>query len=160
MPGDDPPDFLLTIGRDRHTWLELTDLYYSNDEGKYDSQPRERFPVEVFSYGGPADQVTNRFFTQLAGKLSKSSYAETAKRLGKGILLLTCRSCTFDENDLAQIKDGLEVFSAYNDQQLFEVAYFEYQLNLEDFYMVVYPKDRVGEVEKAQRNSNAVWLTR
>ena len=135
IPADDPPDFLLMIG-EKTTWLELTDIYLSNEEAKFLSRREEK----VFTFECGVDQLALRLFQKLDQKLSKLSYGRAAAEFGKGTLLLTCQHSALGEVDLAHVQEGIVNFVPSNDQNFFNVAYFEYwNPDGPRAYMPVYP---------------------
>lgn len=137
---DDPPDFYLAIGAER-TWLEVSDIYFSNQEAKFINRPEEK----VFNFAGAVDELAQRLICSLNRKLGNANYRPAMSKLGKGMLLLTCRHVAFSEVDLAQIQRELVSYAPSCDQGFFSVAYFEYQLPGEPRnYMTAYPVTRAG----------------
>jgi hypothetical protein len=136
IEGNNPPDFLLSVNGAIKTWLELSDVFLNNEEGKFLNQPEEK----RFTFSGAVDELAQRVLERLDHKLGKPSYQDGASQFGQGILLLICQHVTFGEVDLAQIQRELGTYAPRKDHGLFEVAYFEYQLTGEPRnYMVVYP---------------------
>jgi hypothetical protein len=131
-----PPDFLFSIG-DTETWLELSDIYLSDEQARFLNRSEEK----VFKFEGSADETALRMFTKLKEKLAKPSYNDAFARFGPGILLLTCQDVVFGSVDLARIADGLYSFSPFEDRGFFKRAYFEYLLDGQRVYRVVYPRD-------------------
>src|SRR4030095_9844879 len=84
-PGGDPPDFVMRPGG----WLEVTDIYLRNEQGKF----RNSF----FEVTGPLDETALRLLAKLDEKLGKQSYEPAYAQYGKGILPLTCQDDFFDE---------------------------------------------------------------
>jgi hypothetical protein len=119
MAGADPPDFIMKP----EGWLELTDIYLSDAQGKFlnTTQPR-------FSYECSPDETALRLINKLNEKLSKLSYREVYTRRGRGTLLLTCQDCVFDQVNLARVHECLTPFRPTDDRGFFGAAYFEYQL--------------------------------
>src|SRR6266487_5381877 len=96
--GPNPPDFLLQS--DSHqTWLEVTDIYISNEQAKFLNSPT----CQTYKFEGYPDELARRFVTQLQGKLSTNSYRPIFEERGKGLLLLTCEDCVFDDVSLARV---------------------------------------------------------
>src|SRR6266403_2679950 len=72
--GPNPPDFLLNPG----SWLELSDIYLSNEEAKFDnSREGGKFTFEC----SPSRQSSGFY---KSSKLAKASYREIYKQPGKG----------------------------------------------------------------------------
>jgi len=131
--GCDPPDFLLTPG----TWLEVSDIYLSDEEAKFLNSPELR----KFSFSGSPDEPALRLLSKLDEKLAKTSYRAIYQQRGQGILLLTCQYCLFDEVNLARVREGLDSFTPRSDQRFFSTVYFEYRLPAEErVYEVIYPR--------------------
>jgi hypothetical protein len=130
--GSNPPDFLLSTG----TWLELSDIYFNNEEAKFGNSPREK----TFNGNCSPDQLALRLLQKLDEKLAKKSYREIYQQRGKGILLLTCQDFLFDQVNLAHVQEHLKSFRPTDDQGFFKVAYFEHQLAGRRFYDSVYPR--------------------
>jgi hypothetical protein len=92
--GDDPPDFLM----ERGTWLELSDIFLTNEEAKFEygrggnifkiGMPDPNDPLDPAS---SPDQLALRLLSKLDEKLAKTSYRRVYERRGQGILLLTCQ---------------------------------------------------------------------
>ncbi len=129
--GPNPPDFLLSSG----TWLELTDIYLSNEEAKFENSHWEK----TFSFNCSPNEPALRLLQKLNQKLAKTSYREIYERKGRGILLLTCQDSFFDEVNLAHVHQALESFLPTSDQGFFKIAYFEYGLDGRRFYDPIYP---------------------
>jgi hypothetical protein len=124
--GPNPPDFLLQSTSHR-TWLEVTDIYLSNEQAEYLNSPA----IQTFSFWGSPDEPALRLVNQLNRKLSKDSYRPIFEKRGKGFLLLTCEDFGFDEVNLARLHQFLESPPSYfpiDDQGFFSKAYFEYRL--------------------------------
>jgi hypothetical protein len=132
-PGGDPPDFLMKP----EGWLEVSDIYLRDEQAKFLNSTAER----SFGFSGPLDETALRFIAKLDEKLGKQSYEPAYAQHGKGILLLTCQDCFFDEVNLAQVREALASFRPTNDHGFFKTAYFEYQLpGRNRVYDVVYPR--------------------
>jgi hypothetical protein len=101
--GPNPPDFLLQSSSGQ-TWLEVTDIYLSNEQAEFLNSPAKR----TFSFCGSPDQPANRLINQLNRKLSKDSYRPIFEKRGKGLLVLTCEDFGFDEVNLARLHQFLE----------------------------------------------------
>lgn len=134
LDGADPPDFLLNSAK-RSTWLELTDIYMNETQGKFSNCPTET----KFEFFGDPAETAERLVKQLNRKLANIHYQDVYEARGKGILLLTCQDCVFDSVNLARVDERLSSFTPDNDQRFFEIAYFEYCLNGNRFYGEVYP---------------------
>jgi hypothetical protein len=138
--GPDPPDFLMEPGM----WLEVTDIFLSNAEAKFENlRGGNRFEVRP-DPGNPESspaQLALRLLNKLDEKLAKTSYLPIHEQRGQGILLLTCQDFFFDEVNLARVEEALPSFSPTNNQQLFRLAYFEYCLAAYGrVYKKVYPQ--------------------
>ena len=130
-----PPDFEFSLG-DTETWLELTDIYSNNDQARFLNRSEEK----VFRFEGSVDVTALRMITKLNEKLSKPSYNDAFQKFGPGILLLTCQDVLFGPVDLAQIRESVYSFSPVEDRGFFKRAYFEYLLDGQRVYRVVYPR--------------------
>ncbi len=141
--GPNPPDFFLQSTSHR-TWLEVTDIYLSNEQAEYLNSPA----IQTFSFCGSPDEPALRLVNQLYRKLSKNSYRPIFETRGKGFLLLTCEDFGFDEVNLTRLHEFLECPPSYflsDDQGLFSKAYFEYRLPgaRPTFYELVYSDGKV-----------------
>ena len=140
--GPNPPDFLLQSSSGQ-TWLEVTDIYLSDEQAEFLNSPAKR----TFSFCGSPDQPANRFVNQLNHKLSMDSYRPIFEKRGKGFLLLTCEDFGFDEVNLSRLHQFFESPPSYfpiDDQGFFSKAYFEYRLRgAEPFYKLVYSDEKV-----------------
>ena len=131
-PGLNPPDFLM----EPQTWLEVSDIYLSNEQAKFLNSPDEK---RLRFYGSP-DEPALRLLQKLDEKLGKTSYRKIHDERGAGILLLTCQDCFFDEVNLARVHKALSSFRPTNDQGCFRTVYFEYRLPADErVYEVIYP---------------------
>jgi hypothetical protein len=129
--GPNPPDFLL----EPRGWLEVTDIFLSNEQAKFLNSPSEH----RFAFHCSPDEPARRLVEQLTGKLAKTSYREVYDQRGAGILLLTCQDFAFDEVNLARVRDALASFQPVEDQGFFRTAFFEYTLPATDrIYEVIY----------------------
>jgi hypothetical protein len=126
IDGPNPPDFLLQS--DSHqTWLEVTDIYLSNEQAKFFNSPTS----QTYKFEGYPDELATRFINQLNRKLSNNSYRPIFEERGKGLLLLTCEDFMFDDVNLARVEECLECLPSWfplDNQGLFSTAYFEYCL--------------------------------
>ena len=137
--GPNPPDFLLNPG----SWLELSNIYLSNEEAKFDNS-REG---GKFTFECSLEQTVERLLQKLDEKLAKASYREIYEQRGKGILLLTCQDFFFDAVNLTRVQQRLESFHPTKDHGFFEVAYFEYRVPAADrVYRIIYPAGYVWRV--------------
>jgi hypothetical protein len=148
--GPNPPDFLLQSSSGQ-TWLEVTDIYLSNEQAEFLNSPAKR----TFSFYGSPDQPANRLINQLNRKLSKDSYRPIFEKRGKGFLLLTCEDFGFDEVNLARLHQFLESPPSYfpmDDQGFFSKAYFEYRLRgtWPVHYELIYSDGKVVTAEAAR----------
>jgi hypothetical protein len=131
-PGLNPPDFLM----EPQTWLEVSDIYLSNEQAKFLNSPDEK----SFGFHGSPDEPALRLLQKLNEKLSKTSYRTVYDQRGSGILLLTCQDCFFDEVNFARVYEALASFRPTNDQGFFHTAYFEYRLPADErIYDIIYP---------------------
>jgi hypothetical protein len=124
--GPNPPDFLLQ-SNSHQTWLEVTDIYLSNEQAKFLNSPAS----QIFRFCGSPDEPAIRLVSQLDRKLSKDSYRPIFEKHGKGFLLLTCEYFMSDDVNLARVEECLECLPSYfpmNDQGFFSKAYFEYRM--------------------------------
>ena len=143
-PGDDPPDFVI----EPEGWLELSNIYLSEAEAKFDNS-REG---GKFTFECSPEQTAERLLQKLDEKLAKASYREIYKQRGKGILLLTCQDFFFDAVNLTRVQQRLESFHPTKDHGFFEVAYFEYQVPAADrVYQIIYPANETT-VQSARGN--------
>jgi hypothetical protein len=130
--GTNPPDFLM----EPQTWLEVSDIYLSNEQAKFLNSPEEK----SFSFQGSPDDPALRLLQKLDEKLGKTSYRRIHDERGAGVLLLTCQDCFFDEVNLARVHKALASFRPTNDQGSFRTVYFEYRLPADErVYEVIYP---------------------
>ena len=139
--GPDPPDFLLQ-SNSHQAWLEVTDIYLSNEQAEYLNSPA----IQTFSFYGSPDEPALRLINQLNGKLSKNSYRPFFEKRGKGFLLLTCEDFMFDDVNLARVEECLESLPSWfplDNQGFFSKAYFEYCLReAGPFYKLVYSDEK------------------
>ena len=84
------------------------------------------------------DQIALFLINQLQKKLSNPSYRRVYDVRGKGILLLTCESIAFDVVNLTRVVEELVAFQSMNDLGFFATAYFEYDLERERYYRLIY----------------------
>jgi len=131
-----PPDFVFSLGG-KDSWLELTDIYLNNEQARFLNRPEEK----RFSFFGSPDEPALRLFNKLNEKLSKPSYRDVFEKLGPGLLLLTCQDIAFDSVNLARIEEGLYSFCPFDDRGFFKSAYFEYKIDDQRVYRLVYPRD-------------------
>jgi hypothetical protein len=118
-------------------WMEVSDIYLRDEQAKFRSSDAEK---SSFGFEGPVNETALRLIAKLDEKLGKQSYQQAYAQRGKGILLLTCQDCLFDEVNLAQVRKLLASFRPTNDHRFFKTAYFEYQLPGRDrVYDVIYP---------------------
>ncbi len=130
--GPNPPDFLM----EPKTWLEVSDIYLSNEQAKFLNSPKQK----SFSFQGSPDDPALRLLQKLDEKLGKTSYQKIHDERGAGILLLTCQDCFFDQVNLARVHETIASFRPTNDQGFFRIAYFEYRLPADErVYEVIYP---------------------
>ncbi len=120
IAGPDPPDFLL----EPQTWLEVSDIYLSNAQAKFLNSPRET----RFRFHSSVDEPALRLLQKLDQKLARPSYRKIYDERGRGVLLLTCQDCFFDEVNLACVHEALVSFRPRIDQGFFREVYFEYRL--------------------------------
>jgi hypothetical protein len=69
------------------------------------------------------------------------SYKNVFEKLGPGILLLTCRDIVFDSVNLSGMEAGLYSFAPVGDRGFFARVYFEYLIDDQRLYRVVYPRN-------------------
>ena len=132
-PGDDPPDFVMTP----EGWLEVTDIYLSNQQAKFINSPTEK----RFSMQCSPDEPALRLLAKLDEKLAKTSYQQIYNERGPGILLLTCQDFFFDRVNLERVQEALQQFYPLDDKGFFRAVYFEYQLpDKNRFYDLIYPQ--------------------
>ena len=133
--GDDPPDFVMTP----EGWLEVTDIYLSNEQAKVINSPTEkRFSVQC-----SPEQLALRLLQERDKKFAKRSYQQIYDQRGPGILLLTCQDFFFDQVNLEEVKEALrQCYYPLDDKGFFKAAYFEYQLpDKNRFYDLIYPQE-------------------
>ena len=135
--GPNPPDFYFDLS-DRKGWLEVTDVFENNDEAKF-----RYCKISRYSFSGLPDQIGLFLINQLQKKLSNPSYRRVYEERGKGILLLTCESIAFDVVNLARIEEALVAFQPMNDLGFFATAYFEYDLERERYYRLIYGREEI-----------------
>jgi len=88
--GPDPPDALMQ-SNGRQTWLEVTDIYLSNEQARFLNSPGG----QIFEFNGSPDEPLFRLVSQLNRKLSMKSYRPIFEKYGKGFLLLTSKDFVF-----------------------------------------------------------------
>jgi hypothetical protein len=133
--GPNPPDFNFDLP-DKRTWLEVTDVFENNEDAKF-----RYSKISQCSFSGLPDQTARFLINQLQKKLSNRSYRRVYEERGKGILLLTCESIGFDAVNLARVEEALRTFRPINDLGFFGTAYFEYEIEGQQYYRVVYGHD-------------------
>jgi hypothetical protein len=131
-----PPDFLLSVD-EKESWLELSDIYLNNAQARFLNSSNEK----VLRFSGSPDETALRMFNKLNEKVSKLSYKNVFEKLGPGILLLTCQDMVFDSVNLSRMEEGLHSFAPFGDRGFFARVYFEYLIDAQRFYRVVYPRD-------------------
>ena len=117
--------------------MELSDIYLNNAQAKFLNRSSEK----MFRFSGSPDETALRIFNKLNEKVSKLSYKNVFEKLGPGILLLTCQDMMFDSVNLSRMEQGLHSFTPVADRGFFARVYFEYLIDGQRFYRVVYPRD-------------------
>ena len=139
LDGPDPPDFLLD-SRTQKTWLEVTDIYRNQAQGKFMNCSTEK----TYAFFGDPSKTAESLINQLSRKLGNPNYRKVFEQRGAGMLLLTCQDCVFDEVNLARVDEGLLGFKPFEDQGFFNIAYFEYRLpDGRRFYDEIYAEQEI-----------------
>lgn len=124
----DPPDAVLKSDNGNIWWIEITDIFRSEEEAR-----------EAYSYaiGGenvyvrpneiifePDTKVSQATIKGIEKKLSKDNYLEIAKKYGKGTLVLYIDDPLFDQKTLSTILSQFHEVDL--ESEFFKSVYIDY----------------------------------
>ncbi len=124
----DPPDALVEIDNNK-TWIEITDVFFSDDVAKsitsYSAHDKTHQPSESGLVIDPDKITSKQVESVIKKKLTKTTMVKLAKKHGSGILLVGLFNPFFDINDIEDLlspafKSQLQSQQVFNSIYLYE----------------------------------------
>jgi len=122
----DPPDAIIFNGKTT-TWVEHCDLYRSSDEARSELSfvtPGEKhIPHSENPISDPDNRIAQQLVKRIKDKLTKSSYADSFCKYGRGYLVISERDPLFDNDSLKAIDMVIESSTFNEDKKYIKEVY-------------------------------------